>query len=89
MDAPLVRLLLTAIAENKPSQIQRGELSMVLAWMKQRKWQSRKDDATKEEFNPTMAAAADAAEKAVIQFENGNIEAAKVFALEALKGFPG
>ena len=55
--------------------------------MKQRKWQSRKDDISKEEFNPTMAAAADAAEKAVIQFENGNIEAAKPYALEALKRF--
>jgi hypothetical protein len=85
VDAATVRIVLTAIAENSPSNFEPGEPAQAVAWLEQRIRITRLDKGGGVQYNPQIEAAARAAERAVALYQQGDIEAAKPLALEALK----
>jgi hypothetical protein len=89
MDAALVRIILTAVAENNPSAIQPREPEQAVAWLKQHTWLKGSDKEREAQYHPEIEAAARAAEQAFAHFRRGEVEAAKPLALEALKMFTG
>jgi hypothetical protein len=89
MDQALVRMILTAIAENNPSQIQPGETDEAVNWIKERVWMTPRDKGEKAQHYPHLEAAALSAEKAISFFERGNADAARPLALEALRMLSG
>jgi hypothetical protein len=78
-------MVLTAIAENNLSQFEPGEPIEAVEWLKQRIRTTRSDKRGGVQFNPQVEAAARAAERAVALYQQGDVEAAKPLALEALK----
>lgn len=89
MDAATVRIVLTAVAENNPSQIQPGEPAAAVAWIKQRIWIRVGDKGREPEHHTEIEASARAAEQALALFRRGDVDAARPLALEALKMFTG
>jgi hypothetical protein len=89
MDAAIVRMVLTAIAENNPSQFEPREPAEAVTWLKRRIRITRNDKGGGVQYNPEIEAAARAAERAVALYQHGDVEAAKPLALEALKMLNG
>jgi hypothetical protein len=89
MDGALVKIVLRAIADNNPSAIQPGEGETAVVWLKHRISVQRNDKGGGIVYSAEVDAAARAAEQAVSLFRRGDVEAAKPFALEALKHLGG
>jgi hypothetical protein len=89
MEATSVRIILTAVADNNPSQIHPGEPAAVVAWLKQHTWLKGGDKGREAQYHPEIEAAARAAERAFALFGRGEVESARPLALEALKMFSG
>ena len=85
MDAAIVRMVLTAISENNPSQFEPDEPAKAVRWLQQRIRMTRNDKGGGTVYNHEVEAAARAAEQAVSLYQRGDAEEAKTHALEALK----
>lgn len=85
MDAGTVKIVLGAIAENNPSQIEQGEPEQAVAWIKQRIRMKGHDKGREAQHSPAMEAAWKAADKAVTLYNAGRADEARPFAAEALK----
>ena len=84
MDAAIVRMVLTAIAENNPSQFEPDEPTRAVAWLRQRIRVQPNDKGRGVQYDPQIEKAAIAAEKAVTLWRSGKVDEAKLLALESL-----
>ncbi|HEX4807891.1 MAG TPA: hypothetical protein VH325_03125 [Bryobacteraceae bacterium] len=85
MDATLVRILLKAIIENRPDQIEPGELDDGILWLKQRTIIIPPDKHSSPQRQPFMQEAGREMTIAVAAFKDGDIAIAKEHALRALR----
>jgi hypothetical protein len=85
MDATTVRIVLTALSKNNPSQFEPHEPSEMVQWLRQRIHLTRNDKGGGDQYNPEIEAAALEAQKAVSLYQGGDPDGARVHALEAMK----
>jgi hypothetical protein len=88
MDGALVILVPRATADNNPSLIL-AKVNPAVVWLKQRIRVQRNDKGGGIVYFTEVEAATRAAEQAASLFRRGDVEAAKPFALEALKHLDG